>query len=138
VLLQALRATLPIWPAIWITSLLFGAVHALNVFVTGELAPALLQALTAMMSGLLFIAIRLRTGSLVPAIVVHGLWDFGLFATLAASSPTAQPGEASAAMNPLAPTLLVLPNFLYGLWLLRGIGRASPVQAGAARGPAAP
>lgn len=126
VLLQALRHTLPVWPAVLLGTLAFGAIHSLNVFITGDLRGALLQSAAAALSGLLFTALRLRTGALWPAIGVHALWDFATFALAAshgAAAPAASGSEAASALTPLAPVLLVLPNALYGLWLMRRIGR---------------
>ena len=123
VLLQALRGSMAIWPAVLLTSLLFGGVHSLNVFVTGDLAAALLQSSAAFLSGLLFTAIRLRTGSLWPAVVTHGLWDFANFVLIAAFGVTASAKTAPTAVEGLLPALLVLPNALYGLWLMRHLGR---------------
>lgn len=129
-LYSALRPVMRIWPAILLTSVAFGSVHVLNVFLTGALGPSLIQALTASISGLLFIAIRLRTGSIWPAIVVHALWDWALFvlirsqtAYLARLPPDQVPTAAEGAGAVLAPLILVLPNLLFALWLLRRAGR---------------
>ena len=131
-LLQGFRHTVSIWPAVLLTSLAFGAMHSLNVFVTGDLWSALLQSCAAFLSGIVFIALRLRTGSLWPPIIVHGLWDFATF-TLSASvghvtSHGPMPVEAvtpaaGSDLTPFLPILLVLPNAIYGLWLMRDIGR---------------
>ncbi len=131
VLLRALRHALPVWPAVWLTSLAFGAIHSLNVFITGDLRAALLQSTAAFLSGLIFIALRLRTGSLWPGIVVHGLWDFATFLLVANAAAGAADGPheiRGAAL--LAPVLLVLPNALCGLWLMRRIAttHADPVH----------
>jgi uncharacterized protein len=123
VLLQAFRHRMAIWPAILITSLLFGAIHSLNVFTTGHLLPALMQSSAALLSGLLFIAIRLRTGSLWPAVITHGLWDFATFTLIAAGGRMAGPEAAATNPQVFLPMLLVLPNALYALWLLRQVGR---------------
>jgi membrane protease YdiL (CAAX protease family) len=125
VLLQAFRHTVSIGPAVVLTSLAFGAVHSLNVFLTGDLRSALIQSVAAMVSGLLFIALRLRTASLWPPIVVHGLWDFAAFTVaLSRSSATAGDSASPTGWMTLAPVLLVLPNGLYGLWLMRRIGKS--------------
>ena len=124
VLLQAFRHTVSIWPAVWLTTLAFGAIHTLNVFLTGDLRAASIQSVAAALSGLLFIALRLRTGSLWPSIVVHGLWDFATFA-IAVARGGGTPGSSDGPMTLMTflPILLVLPNGLYGLWLMRHIGR---------------
>jgi membrane protease YdiL (CAAX protease family) len=113
-----------IWPAVALTTLAFGAIHILNVFMTGELRAALIQSAAAALSGLLFIALRLRTGSLWPPIIVHGLWDFATFAVSASRSVDSQASSSGGPMTLMTfmPILLVLPNALYGLWLMRHIG----------------
>jgi membrane protease YdiL (CAAX protease family) len=129
--LQALRHTVPIWPAVLLTSVVFGAMHSLNVFITGELQPALIQSAAAFLSGLLFIALRLRSGSLWLPILIHALWDFATF-TFASATDAALHGNLPAEAPPLPdpsglgqlfPVLLVLPNAIYGLWLMRNIAR---------------
>lgn len=127
---STLRDRLKIWPAIIWTSVVFGAVHVLNGILTGEYGAASVQALAAATSGLVFIAIRLRTGSLWIAIIYHLLWDWILFCALA--------GLTSAGHEPVAdvpdgigpamfvPFILVLPNALYALWLLRHVGKELP------------
>jgi membrane protease YdiL (CAAX protease family) len=135
VILQSFRHAVPIWAAVLITSVLFGSIHSLNVFVTGDLGAALIQSTAAFLSGIVFIALRLRTGSLWPPIVVHWLWDFVTFTVSAASVGASQgaaqntlPAEAVSVSDGtgfavFAPILLVLPNAIYGLWLLRNIGK---------------
>lgn len=130
-ILQAFRHATSIWPAVLLTSVAFGAIHSLNVFVTGDLKTALIQSSAAFLSGLMFIALRLRTGSLWPPIIVHALWDFATFMLGVAGHGAAHgnlPAEAAtlpaaSGLSGLLPVLLVLPNAIYGLWLMRNIGR---------------
>lgn len=131
VLLQAFRHATSIWIAVLITCIAFGSIHSLNVFLTGDLRAALIQSSAAFLSGIVFIALRLRTGSLWPPIIVHALWDFATF-TLGAAGHGISDGTLSAeAVTPepvtglteFLPILLVLPNAIYGLWLMRDIGR---------------
>ncbi|MDP5348040.1 MAG: CPBP family intramembrane metalloprotease [Paracoccaceae bacterium] len=129
--LQGFRHATSIWPAVLLTSVAFGAMHSLNVFVTGDLQAALVQSCAAFLSGLVFIALRLRTGSLWPPIIVHALWDFATFTLGAAGHQAAHGNLPAEAVTPAAasglslflPILLVLPNAIYGLWLMRNIGR---------------
>lgn len=130
-ILQAFRHAGTIWTAVILTSVVFGAMHSLNVFVTGDLKGALIQSVAAFLSGLVFIALRLRTGSLWPPIIVHALWDFATFTLGAAGHGAAEgalPAEAvtipaTGLLSEYTPILLVLPNAIYGLWLMRNIGR---------------
>ncbi len=131
VLLQAFRQATSIWTAVLLTSVAFGAVHSLNVFVTGDLKAALIQSTAAFLSGLMFVALRLRTGSLWIPILVHGLWDFATFTLGSASAGISAGSLASEAakvasqstLQSLMPIGLVLPNALCGLWLMRNIGQ---------------
>jgi uncharacterized protein len=128
VLFQALRHTVSIVPAVVLTTLAFGAVHSLNVFITGDLRGAVIQSTAAALSGLFFIALRLRTGSLWPCIVVHGLWDWAAFLVLLSSAQDPAASAAPADPTSLAPILLVLPNALYGLWLMRHLLRSGAMK----------
>ncbi|MGE0668014.1 MAG: lysostaphin resistance A-like protein [Sphingomonadales bacterium] len=125
ILYLGLRSRLRVWPAVWLTSLIFGAMHVLNGFVTGQFVIAAIQALAAICTGMMLMAIRIRTGSLYPAIVLHILWNAG--ALLAVMAATQQSGGQ--AVTPemglilLLPVVGVLPNLLYGLWLLRHASR---------------
>jgi hypothetical protein len=120
VLFQGLRSRFAMWPAIIVTTVLFGGVHILNVITTGQFTDAVVQAVTAMMSGVLLIALLIRTGSLWVPILYHALWDFGTFVVSAGAKDSA-PVDLRENMQWAIPLLLVLPNFLYGLYLLRKV-----------------
>jgi len=105
-----------VWPAVLASSAIFGVVHAANGLATGDFDAALWQAVAAGLQGVAYAAIRLRTRSVWPMVVVHGLWDFALVTSVL--SATAQ-GETS--VLPYAALIAVLPLCLYGLYLLRGM-----------------
>jgi hypothetical protein len=100
------------WKSIILVSLLFGGVHVLNGFVTGEFLPAAFQAVTAALSGLLFMAIRLGLGSIIPAIIVHWLWDFSIFINPASSY---QVEVESMSILDIVATLAAVGPFLFGI-----------------------
>jgi len=113
------RKALPFWAAFGLVTLAFGSVHIFNAILTGELAGAGVQALNAFLSGAAYLAIRIRTRSIIPIMVIHALWDFTVF--LVGSG-----GDKNAALPPdLWQTQLILgliltgPLFVYGLWLVR-------------------
>lgn len=129
VLYQGLHARLSIWPAMLLSTALFGAIHILNGFVTGDFLTAAVQAIAAFLTGIAFMAIRVRTASLYPGMILHGLWDFLLITAVTAlidrfdiSTAEATGGGAHGAVLAL-PVLFVVPNFLYGLFLLRHAAR---------------
>jgi len=112
-----------------IVTVLFGAIHLGNAFITGDAGGAALQSVAAAMSGLLFVALRMRTNSLIPGIVVHWLWDFAVFMA-STGAGTSAPGAPGLGLTQklVLPVALATPSFLYGLWLLRHIGRRDKAE----------
>lgn len=117
-----------VWAAILFASIIFGSVHVLNGVTTGDFTGSTIQAIAAGISGFWFAAIRLRTKSIYPGMILHALWDCGLFLILVAvaqaaqESSAARPHQTFGAMSVIRPILFELPLFLYALWLLRGVG----------------
>lgn len=131
VLFRGLLSRIPLWPAIILTTVLFGSVHSLNALTTGDLPAAIAQSITAAMSGLLFIAIVLRMGSIIPAMLIHTLWDFSNLLAISNIVPTGVPTQVDLRLL-LVPILVQVPTFLYALYLLRNVGRTeSTVPVGA-------
>lgn len=115
VLLSALLARLGVRRAALVGAIAFGAIHSANVLVTGELGPAVGQSVMAIGMGLWATAIRLRTGSLLVPIVLHGLWDLALFSVLATGE------EAGFALAVSGAAVLLIP--VLGVWAWRQLGR---------------
>ncbi|WP_235480265.1 CPBP family intramembrane glutamic endopeptidase [Leifsonia sp. Leaf264] len=66
---------------VWfISSALFAVMHLTNVFTGQGLAPTLQQVGLAFLGGTVFYILRRTTGTLIWAMVLHGLWDFSTFA----------------------------------------------------------
>jgi len=63
-MVQGLSSRLALWPAILLTSALFGAAHVMNVITTGQVGEAVVQAIAALMTGMVMIALLIRTGSM--------------------------------------------------------------------------
>ena len=76
--------------ALW-TCVLFGLAHATNIFTEG--IGALTQVLVTVVAGYFFYVTRRVTGLLIVSMIIHGLWDFGLF-TNTLSTPTGIGGIA--------------------------------------------
>ncbi|KRK11958.1 abortive infection protein [Lacticaseibacillus zeae DSM 20178 = KCTC 3804] len=64
-----------IWTAVLISSLLFGLLHAINLSYQ-SLNDTILQMISAGLGGVFYSAVYLRTGTILMAMIVHGLWDF--------------------------------------------------------------
>lgn len=123
VLFHALRARLNFWPAVSLTTVCFGGLHVLNAFALGDLFMALAQSVAAMMTGLLLLALMLRTGTIWTAILYHMLWNFGILLVAYEASAAFDPTVPLPLSAYLTPMLIVLPNFLYALVLLRRVPR---------------
>lgn len=123
VLFHALRERLNFWPAVTLTTVCFGGLHVLNASAFGDLYMALSQSLAAMMTGLLLLALMLRTGTIWTAILYHMLWNFGILLLAYEASAAFDPTMPLTLSAYLMPLLIVLPNFLYGLVLLRRVPR---------------
>lgn len=66
---------------VWfLTSALFGLMHLVNALLGAPLGSSIVQAGVAFASGTAFYILRRVTGSLLWAMLLHGLWDMSLFA----------------------------------------------------------
>lgn len=74
VLLTSLRP-IGVWPAVAVSSALFGLMHVTNMFLGSPWYSVLLQVTFAAMAGTGYAAMRLRTGSLWPPILLHAVYD---------------------------------------------------------------
>lgn len=117
VLWGAARKAMPFWGAFALVTFLFGIVHVLNGLMTGQFAGAGVQALNAMMSGAAFLALRIRTHSLIPVIILHWLWDLAVFAVGVGHDGPVAPADP---LEQLTGGLMIVgPLALYGLYLIR-------------------
>lgn len=67
--------------AVWVVStVLFALIHLPNVVLGADVAPTIVQTVLAFAGGTFFYVVRRATGSILPAMALHGLWDFTLFA----------------------------------------------------------
>jgi membrane protease YdiL (CAAX protease family) len=118
ILWSAARKALSFWPGFLLVSAAFGSVHIFNALITGEMQAAGVQALNAFMSGAAYLAIRIRTRSIIPIMIIHASWDFVVFLTGSGADPTpAMPQDWVRQLT--FGIMLTGPLFLYGLWLVR-------------------
>lgn len=80
ILLTALRSRLGEGWVWFITSALFGLSHLMNVLLGAPLTGTVGQVLAAFLGGTIFYILRRTTGTLIWSMVLHGLWDFSVFA----------------------------------------------------------
>ena len=99
--------------ALWISALLFGAVHLTNLAGAG-LADTLVQTAYAVAVGLVLGAIYLKTGDLAAVILAHALTDIS--SNIFAANPTQTPVPILAAF-----VLILILEAAYALWLTKRI-----------------
>jgi membrane protease YdiL (CAAX protease family) len=88
---------------------MFGIVHVLNGFITGLFLESFVQAILATFSGFIFLAIRVRTKSIVLAIAIHWLWDFSVFMS------ATNPHEGSKIIENLVCIVLAASPLVFGI-----------------------
>lgn len=71
ILFHGASSSFGIWRAAWITSIIFGARHALNGFINGNFNASILQAFCAFMFGFYMVALRVRLDTIIPGIIIH-------------------------------------------------------------------
>lgn len=76
------------WQAVIISSLVFGIMHLLDVAGGADLVATLLDVVYAVSIGLMYAALALRTQTILPLIVTHGLTNFFVFIALNATMVT--------------------------------------------------
>lgn len=114
VVLRALLGSYPIRRAVLVSALAFGAVHSLNALMTGEIVPALLQSCIAVGMGMWAANIRIRTGSLYPSILLHGLWDLALLIVIS--------GVAGSPLSIAVSAAAIIFAVGLGVWGWRSVG----------------
>jgi len=78
------------WTAVLLSSALFGLLHVANLFLGSPWQTVLLQVTFAAMAGTGYAAMRMRTGSLWPPVVLHALFDLTFRVTVGSGHPLPQ------------------------------------------------
>lgn len=115
ILLGSLIRKYSFWTSILIISILFGSTHILNGFTTGDFVHAFQQAFFATFSGFLFVAIRVKTQSIIPAIIVHWLWDMVVFFIMSLFSKDLTDFSTSTMEEQIITVLLLASPFIFGI-----------------------
>ena len=93
----------------------------MNGWITGDLLQAILQAFLATLLGFWIAALRLYLNTLIPLILIHWLWDFGILA--------AAPSKVASVDGVFIGSIIVVEIVLcaYGLWLVHAYRNAHDV-----------
>jgi membrane protease YdiL (CAAX protease family) len=128
-ILRALLSRGP-WPAVLISSVLFGFLHLLNVISGANLAATFVQVAYALGIGMMFAAAALRTGTILPLIVIHAATDFLGFLALNSPLVTTKPSPVAVAVT----LIEVLIYAGYSILVMRQVQRTPPRAPGASSG----
>lgn len=129
-LLVSLRSRLgEVW--VWfLSSALFGLSHLVNIALGAPAGGTLLQVCFTFLAGTAFYILRRTTGSLIWAMVLHGVWDFSVFAT-----GVGRAGDLAAIANVVDVTAGVL-GLLCVAFVIRGANERSDAASVPFAGPA--
>lgn len=97
-LLVGLRTRLSEGWVWFLTSFMFAITHFINIALGAEAGGTALQVVFAFLTGTVFYILRRVTGSLLWAMLLHGAWDFSVFA-----AGVGTPGDIAAIANVLEP-----------------------------------
>lgn len=102
-----------------ITSLVFGATHGLNSIAGEPLSTAAFQMFYAVCGAIVFNAVFLRSGSIVPAIIVHTITDFTAFLFLDLQSGGVLTQELTLSFAFWVTLAVSIVMLCWGIYLLR-------------------
>lgn len=111
-----------------LTALLFGLVHISNILAGAGKAVSFTQAVYSFGAGVLFAAVYLRTGSLLPSILVHTLVDMSAFMTSELMESGGVLSGNSFDPSMLITGLLGLALAVLGFWYIRPARRAEIIS----------
>ena len=115
VLWEALRP-LGTWPTVLVTSVLFGVVHALAILWGAPPVVALSRCIYAIGGGFVFAAVRVRTGSVWPCIILHAFVDSVFFAIMGGGFFDGSTGYDEKVLVGVMIGFLVLPGIVFVMW----------------------
>lgn len=110
------------WQAALLAALLYGAMHLGGLLVGGALLPTLLLAVSYVLLAWAFLAVRLRTSALWPAMLANTLLLTSAVATMAGTTPNLAPSVESILPAVVISAILAL----YGLFVLATRRSAAP------------
>jgi len=111
VLFYGLSTKLTPFFTVFISALVFGLFHFVNLFSGAELVTTIFQAIHAFAMGFLYASLRLKIGAIWPLMIIHGLWDFSLFVLQSTVKQTQENISLSAGLS------IAVPALLYGLFV---------------------
>ena len=107
-------------PALILTPIIFGAIHMVNVLAGQAVGFTIIQAVSAAAIGVFFGALYIRTGSIVPSMVLHVLHDF--LGSLQANQTTGVASGPVTTLDIITIILIILAAIAIAVMVLKGRG----------------
>ncbi|NKQ41293.1 MAG: CPBP family intramembrane metalloprotease [Sulfurovum sp.] len=114
VLLYGLNSKFAALYAVFVSSLIFGLFHFVNLATGADLVSTTYQVIHAFSMGFLYAALRLALGAIWPLIILHGLWDFSVFVM-----QTAMPSHdvVQGNFSVVSGAMMAIPALTYGIFV---------------------
>jgi membrane protease YdiL (CAAX protease family) len=122
VLFYGLSTRLTPFFTVFISALIFGLFHFVNLFTGAEFATTVFQVIHAFAMGFLYASLRLKIGAIWPLMIMHGFWDFSLFVLQSTVNHTQDNVSLSAGLS------IAIPSLLYGLFVYWRWSKENSVQ----------
>ena len=122
VLFYGLSTKLAPFLTVFISALVFGLFHFVNLLGGAEFTATIYQVIHAFAMGFLYASLRLKIGAIWPLMIMHGFWDFSLF-VLQSTVKTTQDGVSMGAGLSIA-----IPSLMYGLFVYWRWGKTESNQ----------
>ena len=106
-----------------LTALAFGLMHIGNIVNGASPTMAVIQGISSVFTGLLFVAVYLRTGNILIPIIMHGIFDYMCFTTDASLDSGIMTAETVTTSLMIAIAIDIISG-LWGLYLIRPAKRA--------------
>jgi len=117
VLFYGLKTTCTPFYTVFLSALLFGLFHFVNLLVGADFTDTAYQVIHASAMGFLYASLRLSIGAIWPLMLLHTFWDFSLYVmqnTMTVSAhTTTTPGTFSVGTS----MAVAMPALAYGLFV---------------------
>jgi membrane protease YdiL (CAAX protease family) len=122
-----LRTLLPggLMRAIFLSALLFGLAHLLNLFMGANFSATILQVAVAFLAGFAFTAPLAVTRNIWPLVIIHGLGNFVGYLNAGGFLNTTATSKGPSLVDVVLSLVPYLLLGIYSFWLLRRSGRQS-------------
>ena len=102
----------------FVSSVIFGLAHVLNVFAGAALPVVIVQGIATIFMGIFFASLYIRSGSIVLPILAHGVWDFIVLSTDISAGDNAVMTQPTVDIALVLATLTNVAVAVYAIWVM--------------------